>query len=292
MKPVHAAGLAAVGLVLAGGIAAFTLRRPGRRPLLSGAGTAEPWHLAPVFGVAPDDPIVAPAYPYLDRWAPEERRALYEVQHEIGLDPMSGGLAGVIGHESGGDPSAPHIKSGTPRGGLIQVTEGAALPGYTTSDAVWGIRDQSRVEQLRGVVRDFYKRQMPHGPPKDQSAVALLRRNYLPGLADKPATFVLGVKPGTVGPGGEKPEDHLAPKLTYGANYSANPGFDPTGRGWFTWEDVDRQSGKAEVAARANGWVRVSGSRVQPTDLPVAGVTVKEPRDVLVRPSDISDLWT
>jgi hypothetical protein len=170
----------------------------------------------------------------------------------------------VIGHESGGRPDVPKIKSGTPRGGLIQVTIGARLPGYEAADAVWNIRNQGIVDQLSGVVRDYYKRQMSHGHPRDQGAAALLRRNYLPGLADKSASFVLGVRADSTGPGGEKSTDSLAGSLTRGANYAANPGFDSSGRGWFTWEDVDRQAVQAERAALARGWVRVSGARVPP----------------------------
>jgi rhodanese-related sulfurtransferase len=305
MKPAHAVGLVAAGLVLAGGVALALRRRDhdhhGGDPRVGGG----EGHVAPppppAVSAAPpphaeaarptDDPIVAPAYPFLDLWPPEARRALVDLQRELGLDPRTGGLAGVIAHESGGDPAAPHDKRGTPRGGLIQVTVKANLPGYTTADAVWGIRNQDRVTQLRGVVRDFYRRQMPHGPPADQSAVALLRRNYLPGLASRAAAFVLAVRPGTTGPGGEKPEDHVAPDLTYGANYTSNPGFDPAGRGWFTWEDVDRQSGKAERAARALGWTRVSGARVPPGDTPVAGVPAEKPVAAPVPPNDEDVYW-
>lgn len=294
MRTVHIVGLTATGVALSVGVVALVTRRRAslqKNPdsgheatATSLIGTAAPAAPAPA-----DDPVAAPAYPYLDHWSQEERRALLDLQRELGLDPRQGGLAGVIGHESAGDPSVPLARAGTPRGGLIQVTVGAHLPGYQTSDAVWAIRDQGRLAQLRGVVRDFYRRQMPHGPPMDQSASALLRRNYLPGLAGKPADFVLGVRPdgrrgedgallpgqraAGAGPGGEGPGDTLAAGLTRAANYAANPGFDLAGRGWFAWEDVDRQAARAEAAALARGWVRVSGARVPPGDLPVAGAT-------------------
>lgn len=262
MRVEHVLGLAVGGLVLGGGLYAALRGRgasivPERGPA-QGSGSAGG-------GPPGEDPIVAPAYPYLDLWSSDARRALYELQRELGLDPRAGGLAGVIGHESGGRPDVPKIKSGTPRGGLIQVTIGARLPGYETADAVWNIRNQGIVDQLNGVVRDYYKRQMPHGPPRDQGAAALLRRNYLPGLADKSASFVLGVRTNSTGPGGEKSTDSLAGSLTRGANYAANPGFDPHGRGWFTWEDVDRQAIQAERAAVARGWTRVSGARAYPS---------------------------
>lgn len=254
-----------VGAFALAGLATLALRRRG--PNVDGPGADSRKRVD-----ASDDPIVAPAYQFLDLWPADARRALFDLQKELGLDPRKGGLAGVIGHESGGDPAAPTIKSGTPRGGLIQVTQDAHMPGYESADAVWGIRRQDRVTQLRGIVRDFYKLQMPHGPPSDQSAAHMLRRNYLPGLASRPSSFVLGVRTGSVGPGGEKPEDKLAGKITLGGNYSANPGFDPAGRGWFTWDDVDRQAAKAEREALARGWIRVSGARVQPGDLPMAGI--------------------
>jgi hypothetical protein len=290
-----AAGLAFAALTLAGaGYVAFEIRRRDNLSKAKSHGKSQEKSAATPTPAAPsgqsDDPIVAPAYPYLDQWTTDARRALFDLQKELGLDSRVGGLAGVIGHESHGDPSVPTSRSGTPRGGLIQVTVGANLPGYTTADAVWNIRNQDRVAQLKGVVRDFYKRQMPNGPPKDQGAAALLRRNYLPGLAGKSSSFVLGVKHGSVGPGGEKPEDSLAGKLTLGGNYAANPGFDRVGRGWFTWEDVDSGAAKAERDAIARGWIRASGARVQPGDPPIAGAqgsfTDGSPEAV------VADLWT
>jgi len=290
VRSIHVAGIAAgVAAILGAGVALAASRRPeppvrrpapaSTSPLAGGGGRAVASPASPDGSPGADDPIVAPAYPYLDAWTPEERRALLDLQRELGLDPKVGGLAGVIGHESGGNPAAPEKKSGTPRGGLIQVTVKANLPGYATEDAVWGIRGQDRVTQLRGVVRDFMRRQLPHGPPSDQGAAAMLRRNYLPNIASKPSTFVLGVRHGSIGPGGERPDDHLAGGLTLGANYAANPGFDQAGRGWFTWADVDRQAANAEQGARSRGWVRVSGARVQPGDLPVAGATGLEVAD-------------
>src|SRR5580658_9894702 len=134
----HVLGLAVGGLVLGGGLYAALRGRgasivPERGPA-QGSGSAGG-------GPPGEDPIVAPAYPYLDLWSSDARRALYELQRELGLDPRAGGLAGVIGHESGGRPDVPKIKSGTPRGGLIQVTIGARLPGYEAADAVWNIRN-------------------------------------------------------------------------------------------------------------------------------------------------------
>ena len=284
MKTSSVAGLAVVGLALVGGIVVVTRRRgssPGEKPA---DGPKSPV----------DDPIVAPAYAYLDLWPADARRALYDLQKELRLEPRIGGIAGVIGHESKGEPDVPHSKTGTPRGGLIQVTVGANLPGYTSSESVWGIRNQDRVTQLRGVVRDFYKRQMRFGPPEDQSAAAMLRRNYLPGLAGKPSSFVLGVREDyvdksgktvtSVGPGGEKSENSLSEGITLGKNYAANPGFDPSGRGWFTWEDVDRQAVKSEQAARARGWIRVSGARVVPGDPSLAGISCQNE-------SELEDMW-
>lgn len=295
MRPELAVGLAVAAFLAAGGGALLLAR--DRSPSAA--------RRDPEPGRAPaGDPVVAPAYPFLDRWTSDARRALLDLQRELGLDPLRGGLAGVVAHESGGDPSAPRARTGTPRGGLIQLTAGANLPGFTAADAVWNVRNQDAVTQLRGVVRDYYRRQMPHGPPADQSAAALLRRNYLPALASLPSDHVLGVRPdgkrddkgdllpGELaagrGPGGEGPGDKLPGGLTRGANYAANRGFDPAERGWFAWEDVDRQAVKAERAALARGWVRVSGARIPPGDPPVAGA---EPAPAPAPPGDEDVFW-
>jgi len=260
------------------------------------AGGVSPASSPPVVGAASnDDPIVGPAYSYLTRadlgWGPEARRALLDAQRAVGLDPKIGGLLAVIQHESGGDPAAPRVAQGTPRGGLIQVTAGANLPGYRTPAAVWAIRSMSAAEQLRSVVLDYLHQQFPRGATV-QDGTALLRRNFLPGLASQPSGYVLGVRPeerdaeGKIvreagkGPGGEDATDRIAGSLSRGAIYRANAGFDPSGRGYFTWADVDGQAVRSvDAGKKAGGWLTVSGrlvpfsSGAAPVDRPLSGAT-------------------
>lgn len=203
------------------------------------------------------DPIAAPAYPYLvSKWSQDDRLALLNANKELGLDPLVGAIAGVIQHESGGDPTAPHEASGTPRGGLIQLTQGANLPGFKTADDVWAVRDLSIPDQFRLVVVPCYARMHL---PSDISLVMLMRKNFLPGVAGKDASFVLGVKDGATGPGGETSETKLieGQSLTLGQIFRANPGF-ARGKDWFTWADADASAASTE--AKAGGqFVTVSG---------------------------------
>lgn len=218
--------------------------------------------------VTDEDAVVAPAYRFLTSaaWGAPERAALLALQRGLGLEPSVGGLAGVIQHETGGVPNLPtdaqiaaeRARSGgksTPRGGLTQITVGAHVPGYDTADKVRAIRAMPITAQLAagGPIDLYWQQQLPHGPGADQSTRHFLRVNFLPALASSPTSTVLGVAPGKVGPGGEKPEDTIPGGLTKGAIYSANPVFDGPRRGYFTWADVDGQ------AMTPPGWVTVSG---------------------------------
>ena len=193
------------------------------------------------------DPVVGPAYPYLSRWTARDRAALYNAQRELGLDIAIGAIPGVIQHESGGDPTAPHQATGTPRGGLIQLTQGARLPGFDTALSVWAVREMSVPEQCAQVIVPYYRR-MNLAP--DTSLVRLMRLNFLPGVADKPSSFVLGVRPGATGPGGETSETPLMPglPLTLGQIFTNNSGF-ARGKDFFTWADADADAAKAESKA-------------------------------------------
>ncbi len=201
------------------------------------------------------DPIVAPAYPYLNTWTQEDRLALYQANRDLGLDPLAGAIAGVIQHESGGDPTAPHSATGTPRGGLIQLTTGANLPGFKTAEDVWAVRSMSIPDQFTQVVVPYYARMHL---ASDTSAVMLMRLNFLPGVAHKPDDYVLGVKPGSTGPGGESSDDHLPNGPSLGAIYTNNAGFDKAGRGFFTWSDADA-SARASEAKAGGQYVTLSG---------------------------------
>jgi hypothetical protein len=236
-----------IAVVIVGGLIAWTVRAMKRAAPSAPAPTA-----APIEG----DPIVGPAYKYLQAWTTAERAALYQAQKALGLPIEGGALPTVIEHESGGDPAAPHEASGTPRGGLIQLTQGARLPGFDTADKVWAIRTMSVEDQIQNVVLPFYKRWHDMG---DGSATTLVRRNFLPGVASKPADTVLGVKDGATGPNGETASTPLiaGQSLTLGQIFAANPGF-ARGKDFFTWADVDADTQK--TLGRAGGkWIRVSG---------------------------------
>lgn len=222
-------------------------------------------------GVTGEDPIVGPAFPWLSKWTPADRQALLDAQIAVGLDPKIGGLLAVIDHESGGNPAA---LNPLPAAGLIQLTRGANLPGFTDADAIRAVATWSPARQLAEVVTPFYRRMFPSGASA-QDGVALLRRNFLPAVASESASYVLGVKPGSTGPNGETSDDRIG-TLTRGAIYSSNAGFDSGGRGYFTWADADRQAAASVARGAKGGLMRVSGAIVSP-DPVMAGAAGYDP---------------
>lgn len=218
------------------------------------------------------DAIAGPAFSWLATWTPADRQALRDTQLAVGLDPTIGGLLAVMDHEAGGKPSA---LNPLPAAGLIQLTTGARLPGFTDPDAIRMIATWTPAHQLRDVVLPFYRRFFPHGAPPGvaaQGGVALLRKNFLPGLAEKPDSYVLGVREDATGPAGETASDAVAGTLTRGAIYNANKGFDSSGQGFFTWSDADRQAAASVARGVAAGLMTVGG-KILPPDPKVAGVT-------------------
>lgn len=225
-----------------------------------------------------DDPIVGPAFPWLAKWTPDDRRALLEAQTAVGLDPKIGGLLAVIDHESGGNPAA---LNPLPAAGLIQLTKGANLPGFGTPEAVRDVATWSPVRQLREIVIPFYRRMFPHGAAATQSGTALLRKNFLPAIAGESGSFVLAVNPGSMGPNGETSESTVS-GLSRGAIYKSSYGFDPGakmvngmiagGRGYFTWADADKHAAASVARGASRGWMRVSGAVQPASDPAMAGV--------------------
>jgi hypothetical protein len=232
--------------------------------------------LLPPPSISGDDPIVGPAYGWLSRadlgWDPTARRALFDMQTALGLDPKIGGLLGVIDHESGGKPSA---LNPLPAAGLFQVTPGANLPGFTTPDAVRAVATWDPARQIRDVGLPLYHRIFPHGSGPVQSAAALLRRNFLPAVAGQADEYVLAVREGSTGPNGETPDSKIG-GLTRSAIYKSNAGFDGSGRGYFTWADVDRQAQAAAQRVASRGWIRVSGAAVPSGDPAMAGAAIDD----------------
>lgn len=211
----------------------------------------------------PDAEAVAgPAFPWLvSRWTPAERQVLVSVARRLNLDPRA--LTTVMHLESGGDPSVPAQKSGTPRAGLIQVTVGARMPGLDTADKVWAVREWPITRQLLEIVEPFYARYKGRDP--SWSAFALYKRNFLPGVAGKPDDHVIARE------GSNEPLIEGLP-LTLGQIYAANPGFDSTRRGYYTWADVRKKVAGAYRSA-AGSVVTVAGA-VSP-ELPMARVRAR-----------------
>jgi hypothetical protein len=261
---------------------------PRASPASASAPLALPSPASPLASLLPaslsgDDPIVGPAYTWLTRadlgWDATARRALYDMQTSLGLDPKVGGLLGVIDHESGGKPSA---LNPLPAAGLFQLTRGANLPGFTTAEAVRAVASWDPARQIRDVGLPLYRRIFPHGAGSTQSAAALLRRNFLPAVAGQADDYVLAVREGSTGPGSETPESTVG-GLSRGAIYKSNAGFDGGGRGYFTWADVDRQAAAGAQRVTSRGWIRVSGAIAPPGDPAMAGAAIDD-EDVFWHP--------
>ncbi|WP_437316697.1 hypothetical protein [Sorangium sp. So ce385] len=205
-----------------------------------------------------EDRPVAPAYPGLVSATPAVRRALVEVAAELGLSPAA--IATVIELESGWDASAPRSAKGTPRGGLIQVTTGAGLPGLDSAERVWAVRAWSAERQIRELVRPFFGRFQGRSP--SWTAFDLYKRNFLPALAALPLDARIAERDSKepLVPGG---------KRTKGDVYAANPAFDPEKKGHFTWADVERVVHQVEARARGR-WVTIAGRVVDEAPAPAA----------------------
>ena len=225
---------------------------------------APPAASPPVVAVAPQavaptltDELVAPAYPALVAAPPEVRRALLDIARA--LDIPAAALATVIQSESLWDPSLPKKEEGTPRAGLIQLTQGANLPPWTSKAKVWELRKTTAEFQLRNVVLRYFERfgktRLQKVKNHSDPAFKLYELNFLPGDAGKSDDFKLGEKGNkTTLPGSKTTRDDV---------WRANPGFDPTRRGYFTWADVRAKVRSVEKVARGQ-WVTLSGALVAP----------------------------
>lgn len=179
-------------------------------------------------------PRLLPAYAKIVSATPADRQAILDAATAIGINVRA--LADVIESESGWDTTVPKSKTGTPRGGLNQLTQGAHLPGYDTAEKVWAVRDLSMIDQLKKIVVPYFLQIKAGGAAwsYDGTALELYKWNFLPADAKKAMDFRLG----------EKDSPTLVTKngtLTRGQVYSANPGFDPQKKGYFTWQDVENR---------------------------------------------------
>lgn len=240
-------------------------------------------------GSSGEDPVAGPAYPWLvEKWTKPQRALLVETARKLNLNPSA--LATIFQLESRGDPTVPTKAEGTPRGGLIQITVGARMPGLDTAEKVWKVREWSIEQQLERVVGPFLERYKGRTP--DWSAFELYKRNFLPGVASKSNDFVIARKDSS---------EPLIPgqPLTLGAIYAANPGFDPGGKGFYTWGDVE-QKVSAQLKSAGGKVVTVSGvvkdasSGPAPATTPTDGSPAKIPAvapalKILLR--QINDGW-
>jgi hypothetical protein len=229
----------------------------GAPPGPSGAGEPPP-------DDAEEDEPIAPAYPGLVAAPRAVRVALRDVARAVNLSPAS--LATVIEGESEWDPSLPKSETGLPRGGLIQLTVGANLPGFTNAAAVWAIRAMDAATQLYKVVLPNYKR---FKLTPAMTALDLYKRNFLPSDVNKPHDFHLG--------------DANSPDPWRRAVFKANPGF-AHGKSYFTWEDVATHIRGVEKRAKGK-WVTTSAKIV---DAPLSASPVTVPPAAPAAPAEPS----
>lgn len=198
--------------------------------------------------------LVAPAYPGLVAANVEVRQALLEVSRALGIAPQA--LATVIQSESEWDTTLPKIKKGTPRGGYIQLTVDANLPGFNTAEKVWAVRTWNGADQLRKIVLPYFKRmKLDRVRSSKEPALELYKLTFLPGDAGKPDDYPLGKK-------GSKELVHPKHKMTRGDVYAANPVFHGNGaRPVITWNDVRKKVRQTEAVAKGK-WVTLSGKIV------------------------------
>jgi hypothetical protein len=164
------------------------------------------------------------AVPGLRKVSGAVRAALLETASALAIPVDS--LALIIERESGWNEKATN-----PLGayGLIQLTKGAALPGFPDPSSVLGL---DAIGQLAQVVIPYYQRQQG-AAGSDPGRLYML--NFLPAFAGRPESFVLAAA-----------NDPATSKI-----YEANPGFDRAKRGSFTVGDV--YDSIASVAKKANG---------------------------------------
>lgn len=186
-------------------------------------------------------------YAGIEKTSPAFRAALLDTAESLGIPVDS--LALIMSHESGFDPKA---KNPLPAAGLIQITQGANLPGYATKEAILSVLDMSGEEQLKKIVIPYYQRFGDKLAGANPGKV--LMANFLPGKMGGDESTVLGVK-----------DDPGFPGKIYGWN----PGMDHNHDGQITIGDVYADA--ASVAKRAGGKrIRIDGSIWSPDDASAA----------------------
>lgn len=229
-------------------------------PLLAGW---ERWHGArPELRGAPEDTILN--FKGLSTTTPAFRAGFLDVCERLGIPVDS--MAMVCSHESGFNPAA---LNPLPAAGIFQLTVGANLKGYTTSDAIRAIAKLSAVEQLP-ILEAYYAR--TGSKYKGANPGQLLLANFLPAFYGKPEDFVLANIPPELNVGftsaqlKQVQDDRAAANQPFTKEegyYIWNPGMDVNRDGMITVEDV--YEGAAAVCAGPKGQrMRVDGSTFTP----------------------------
>ena len=220
----------------------------------------------------------------IDAVSPEARRALLDLCDELDMPVDS--IAAVIASESGWKPwnaFGLQKEKGTARPlkgpdgaylltkenqdrvtagrkpffavGLVQLTNGANLPGFATNEELLKVLEWSAEEQMDRVVRPLYLR---HGAAvKGADPGRVYMTNFLPKFAGKPAEYVLG----------DKSSDD--PKVV--KRYDMNKGFDGNGDSRITVEEVTASARRACAAAKGRR-IGLDGTIYEPAGLQTAPV--------------------
>lgn len=153
---------------------------------------------------------------------------LKDVESTMGIPYDS--LLAVMFAESGLKPDARNPADGSKAPvavGLIQLTKGANLLGFHTSDDLSGVLSMSVKEQFDKVVKPYYER-IPSA--KGASPGKLRMLNFLPSHANESQDFVLASDGDAI--------------------YTSNRGFDSDHKGYITVGDVYRNTENALTSAK------------------------------------------
>lgn len=175
-----------------------------------------------------------PAFPGLLRLPVSDQQALVRAAQAIGIDPSW--LASVINFETGGTFS-PTVENAAGSGavGLIQFmpsTARALLGTSTESDAVSKLKGMTFSQQLE-LVKQYFAPYIDKLHSLEDTYLAV----FYPAFIGKPDSAILGHAPSTI--------------------YTQNAGFDVSGKGFVTKEDITTKI--RQVLASVESYITVPG---------------------------------